>query len=408
MSESRRYFNNILPDYKNEGVIVSNDEWRNKVLNVVQMIRENQPYEDNSTSLYIGTGGIAYMFYFLSQLPLYSEEKNEFLDHALKYIDASLKNIKGLRMDNTGFLTRHSGVYAVAAVIYNAVGDTQNADKYLSRYIEVTADYKQHQGSGADEFFVGRAGYLSGALWLDRQLGEGAYPQSVMKDMCDSMVLSGREYAYRHNSPCPLMYVYGEREYLGAAHGLSGILQMILSVPESLHRDPKIEHDVRASVDYVLSLQTPAGNFPPMAGDSQRRGAADPDDLVQWCHGAAGIVYLMAKAYLQWRDEKYLQSCFKCGEIIWNNGLLKKGPGLCHGVSGNGYVMLLLFRLTRDRKFLHRAQEMARFMFTRKFDKEARVPDNPFSLFEGWAGAACFLADLTRASEAAFPFFDIF
>ncbi|GLG94347.1 LanC-like protein 3-like protein [Gryllus bimaculatus] len=45
--------------------------------------------------------------------------------------------------------------------------------------------------------------------------------------------------------------------------------------------------------------------------------------------------------------------------------------------------MLLLFRLTRDRKFLHRAQEMARFMFTRKFDKEARVPDNPFSLFEG-------------------------
>ncbi|GLG94348.1 LanC-like protein 3 homolog [Gryllus bimaculatus] len=302
MSESRRYFNNILPDYKNESVIVSNEEWRNKVLNVVQMIRENQPYEDNSTSLYIGTGGIAYMFYFLSQLPLYSEEKNEFLDHALKYIDASLKHIKGLRMDNTGFLTRHSGVYAVAAVIYNAVeivsisfastGDTQNADKYLSRYIEVTSDYKQHQGSGADEFFVGRAGYLSGALWLDRQLGEGAYPQSVMKDMCDSM--------------------------------------MILSVPESLRRDPKIEHDVRASVDYVLSLQTPAGNFPPMAGDSQRRGAADPDDLVQWCHGAAGIVYLMAKAYLQWRDEKYLQSCFKCGEIIWNNGLLKKGPGSCH------------------------------------------------------------------------------
>lgn len=40
-----------------------------------------------------------------------------------------------------------------------------------------------------------------------------------------------------------------------------------------------------------------------------------------------GVVYLMAKAYLTWKDNKYLESCLKCGELVWEKGLLKKGPG---------------------------------------------------------------------------------
>jgi hypothetical protein len=56
----------------------------------------------------------------------------------------------------------------------------------------------------------------------------------------------------------------------------------------------------------------------------------------------------MARAYLIWKEQKYLDSCLKCGELIWQKGLLKKGPGLCHGVAGNGYVFLLLYRLTSN------------------------------------------------------------
>lgn len=41
-----------------------------------------------------------------------------------------------------------------------------------------------------------------------------------------------------------------------------------------------------------------------------------------------GVVYLMGKAYLTWTEDKYLQSCLKCGEVVWNKGLLKKGPGM--------------------------------------------------------------------------------
>lgn len=122
----------------------------------------------------------------------------------------------------------------------------------------------------------------------------------------------------------------------------------------------------------------------------------------------AGVVYLFAKAFLYWRDERYLQACISCGEITWQKGLLKKGPGICHGVAGNGYVFLLLYRLTSDERHLHRALKFAEFLLSDEFQRGARTPDTPFSLYEGLAGTVCFLTDLLQPLKAEFPFFDVF
>ncbi len=46
-----------------------------------------------------------------------------------------------------------------------------------------------------------------------------------------------------------------------------------------------------------------------------------------------GAIFLFAKAYLFWNDVKYLNACIKFGDLIWKQGLLKKGPGICHGRS---------------------------------------------------------------------------
>ena len=50
------------------------------------------------------------------------------------------------------------------------------------------------------------------------------------------------------------------------------------------------------------------------------------------------------RAYKVIGDEKYLAAAVKCGECIWQRGLLKKGPGICHGVAGSGYAFLVLYR----------------------------------------------------------------
>lgn len=49
-----------------------------------------------------------------------------------------------------------------------------------------------------------------------------------LKAIINKVLESGRTYARRHRSPSPLMYQYYGTEYLGAAHGLMGILQMLL------------------------------------------------------------------------------------------------------------------------------------------------------------------------------------
>ncbi|GFO32197.1 LANC-like protein 3, partial [Plakobranchus ocellatus] len=231
--------------------------------------------------------------------------------------------------------------------------------------------------------------------------------EETVKSICSAMVRSGSEYSRRHRSKSPLMYAYYHTEYLGAAHGLSSILQMIISCPSYLNSDPHANQLVRSTVDWLLSTQQPDGNFAP-ATDELGSSHPPSDQLVHWCHGAPGVVYLFAKAFLFWHEERYLQACIQCGEITWLRGLLTKGPGICHGVAGSGYVFLLLYRLTNDKKYLHRAVQFAQFLFTQEFQAGARTPDNPYSLYEGLAGTVCFMLDLLQPEKAEFPFLDVF
>lgn len=77
---------------------------------------------------------------------------------------------------------------------------------------------------------------------------------------------------------------------LGAAHGLSSILQMLLSCNEFIKSDPDAERDIRASVDFFLSLMQPNGNIAPAMDEVGPRAHHRPasEELVHWCHGAPG------------------------------------------------------------------------------------------------------------------------
>lgn len=86
------------------------------------------------------------------------------------------------------------------------------------------------------------------------------------------------------------MYTWHGKHYLGAAHGLAGILTLLLQVPLPALR-PRLSSLVQPAVDYLLGLQLPSGNLPSSLESSHG------DRLVHWCHGAPGFVHLMAHAY---------------------------------------------------------------------------------------------------------------
>lgn len=50
----------------------------------------------------------------------------------------------------------------------------------------------------------------------------------------------------------------------------------------------------------------------------------------------------------------YLHAAQRAAELVWQQGMLKKGPGLCHGVAGNAYALLRLWKTTQV-GFLHSA-----------------------------------------------------
>ncbi|XP_059473543.1 lanC-like protein 3 homolog [Neocloeon triangulifer] len=407
MSAPKRYFPNNLPI--GEDCVLSKSVLKCSVIEKYETIVQKQQADpqDAEGGLYVGIAGIGYLCYHLSKSPIFQDSKGALQSKAKEYLEAALeagRHKKGNSRDDTAFILGNAGLYAICAAVFNDDGFLRDYAKGLSNCLKTN-----FISCGSDELFVGRAGYVMGILWLRKTLQQPVIADKDLMAICTVIVESGRQYARHHRSPCPLMYAYYGTEYLGAAHGLCAILQALLSVPSFISSsDPSVEKDIRTSVDYLLSLQTPSGNFPSDLSEIGRGARPEAEELVHWCHGAPGIVYLMAKAYLVWSDEKYLQAAVKCAECTWNKGLLRKGPGICHGVAGSGYVFLLLFRLTGEQHYLQRAHAFAQFIDSEEFKPLLLKPDSPYSLYEGLAGTCCFLDDLAHPESAAFPFSDVF
>lgn len=69
--------------------------------------------------------------------------------------------------------------------------------------------------AGSDELFVGRAGYLCGAMLLNMKFGRPVVPKEITKPLFDTIVESGKQYSRHYHSRSPLMYAYYGTEYLG-------------------------------------------------------------------------------------------------------------------------------------------------------------------------------------------------
>lgn len=79
------------------------------------------------------------------------------------------------------------------------------------------------------ELLYGHTGYLYALLFVGRHI-----PHSLDEDLVIhvvSTILDGGQRGSRvSDSPSPLMYTWHDKHYLGAAHGLAGILTVLLQV----------------------------------------------------------------------------------------------------------------------------------------------------------------------------------
>lgn len=253
----------------------------------------------------------------------------------------------------------------------------------------------QEQPGTPDELLYGRTGGLYAMLLIKQQLPK----QNVIKDEhiknhINIMIKSGQT---MESFGRPLFYSWHGKEYVGAAHGYTGILYMLLEAHKYLNEEQL--QLIKNAINFIQGIRYPSNNYPSSIG-------SQTDRLVHWCHGAPGVMHMLIKAYQVYKDEFYLQGALECSDVIWQRGILKKGFGLCHGISGNAYALIHLYQLTRDPKHLYRAGKLAQYYFEHSETINWRA-DSPASLFEGYAGLAYFLSDLLKPDEAKFPAFQL-
>ncbi|XP_038045099.1 lanC-like protein 2 [Patiria miniata] len=350
-----------------------------------RMVEGLRQADDHDDSVYTGKTGIALLY-----LQLHTAfQQGDDLATSYQHLKAPLQRLRGRRHT---FLCGDAGPLAVGAVVLSKLGRASESQACVDKLHDL---HRAALDPGLpDELLYGRAGYLYALLYLKSRLPGVTIDDAVVERVYRCMIESGGTLSKREKSKSPLMYAWHEKNYVGAAHGMCGILCLLMQVTAPWAQQFLHSH-IKPSVDYVTQLAFPSGNFPSSLGNSS-------DRLVHWCHGAPGAIHMLLQAHKVFGDSKYLEAARRCGVVIWERGLLRKGYGLCHGTAGNAYALLTLYQSTKDSKYLYQACKFAEWCLD--YGKHGcRTPDRPFSLFEGMAGTIYFLADLLNPETAQFP-----
>jgi hypothetical protein len=179
-------------------------------------------------------------------------------------------------------------------------------------------------------------------------------------------------------------------QYLGAGHGFVGNAFALLkgaSVLDDDRRDELYDRCVstlRATkeVDDDGAVNWRPGTFEPRPGG--------PSTLMQWCHGAPGVVTAMADFPLQ-RSPEMETMLLGAGNAVWKAGPLTKGYGLCHGTAGNGYAFLKLYERTSDPMWLERARSFAMHSLEQRTQMREHYGRGRHTLWTGDAGLAVYV-----------------
>lgn len=185
--------------------------------------------------------------------------------------------------------------------------------------------------------------------------------------------------------------------YLGAGHGWAGNLHPLWRGAHLLGAERRAELRARtlAGLERLPEVDGELANLPPESTPASKR-------LVQWCHGAPGLVTSLRDAALP----EALPLLLRCARLIVAAGPLSKGVALCHGTDGNGMALLEIHRRTQDDAWLGRAREFAMAALEQSEALAREHGQWRWSLWTGDAGLAWFLLDCLAGRSDGMPGLD--
>ncbi|KAL0210957.1 hypothetical protein P9112_009255 [Eukaryota sp. TZLM1-RC] len=335
--------------------------------------------------------GVVGVLYALGHASLILPEAGVVVESILRDIDiAKLVELHGGQ--SAGLLSQCSafGVYALALYIIGHQTDAvQQAQMAISKAEEVLEYFID------DEVLYGRAGLLAILQQIEKILPEtqGQHILRVRQRIVQQLIHNLEKITV---GDLPLVLLWNDAPLLGAAHGLSGVLHVLLNDLKLL--DEREKSLVFQSCKAFVRLQLRSGNFPASIDNKH-------EELVQWCHGCPGVIPFLIAAKNRICEistcgdlaKLYDSALVKAIELTWKKGLLTKGPSICHGTSGNGYAFLRYYLDNHIQNSLIDALQFALFASEQEYGISR--PTSPHSLFIGDAGVLLYITDCVLCIE---------
>ncbi|KAJ6776321.1 LANC-LIKE PROTEIN [Salix koriyanagi] len=332
-----RYFPNEMPDYIPETATAAVDETITE--------RNN---EDSLTKL------LSLPYNILSQRLKAS---------ALELKDTVVRETWGMSGKRVKDYSLYTGALGTAYLLFKAYQVTKNQNDLNLCSDIIKACDSVSRDSGRVTFICGRAGVCALGAVAAKHAGDGRLldhylAQFKERAVVDEIIKAGR---LTRKEKCPLLYEWHGKRYWGAAHGMSGIMLVLMD----LELTPDEVEDVKVAI--ILQVKE-----------------MNRIVLCIGVMGAPGIALTLAKAAEVFGDKEFLQAAIEAGEVVWNRG--------------NGEY---LYRAKAFACFLHdRAQELVS-------EGKMHGGDRPYSLFEGFGGMAHLFLDILEPSEARFPAYEL-
>ena len=349
-------------------------------------------------SVYLGAAGVLWTLWTLQQQGAVVLQRDPRGD--LAALDAAYR----AEPDEGSVIPSHYlGEVGILLVMWRLAGSaaSANAAEVADRLHAAVHDNIEHP---SNEALWAAPGTMLAAWHLWRATGETRWRALVQANI---------EQLWRtwlpdeaHHGPLWTQALPGSRpvQYLGAGHGYAGNVCSLLKTANLLDAErraflyTRCVHTLQAWArrDATGAVNWPAGTYTPRADG--------PQMLVQWCHGAPGIVTALADFPLR-RSPELDGLLLAAGQAIWQAGPLAKGPGLCHGTAGNAAALLALYRRSGDTLWLNRARALAMHAIVQCNDARAAHGQGRYSVWTGDPGLALVLWQCIQGT-AGLPLLD--
>jgi len=359
--------------FRNDAELVRRDPYKQLTASLSRLVTEHPPDQiPPGGGLYYGHISVAYLFYTLHKLyPELTIDDYPMNTWSAAYIEQAQANMKQYPGPTVSGCGVSDDIMAILALFAASAKDTETV-KELCDYAAVTTDEE-----ASNEWLYGRAGYLYLLRLVRGSFLEDKEALQVIDDTSEEVIDAIME------SPRP--WKWHGKAYIGAAHGAIGIITQVILT------DPRMAPKLEAELGALLSYQYESGNFPSSIPPGR-------DRLVQFCHGAPGVVssLLSIQKYFPNLKDRIDKVISKAQQCILERGLLTKEPCLCHGISGNALAL-------EDKEFEHFLSYTTGHEI-KSMDRDGMLEnsDDPASLWCGEAGRAWAWAVADKRLEKRF------